>query len=262
MMMWRRISGRRAGSPERDELPGGRDVTTEPREQQEPSMEEILSSIRRIIADEDTDNSPGDDELGAAEAHSEALDDDAEALARAAEEDDDADEDVLELTKMVRESGEVIDLQGERSSTDEAMYDEARYDDGARDDDRARNDNDQRRELAPADHASEEEPAGAGRDHIQRKDQVVHSEHARAAELMSATTASVAGGAFAKLSQALQRTPEEESVAETSGRTVEQFIEDIARPMLKEWLDENLPPIVERLVQKEIQKISRRAELI
>jgi cell pole-organizing protein PopZ len=221
-------------------------------------MEEILSSIRRIIADEDTDdNGPGDDELGAAEARSEALDDDAEARARAAEEEDDSDEDVLELTKMVRESGEVIDLQGERSSADDAMYDdEARHDDGARDDD------DQRMELAPADHAPEEEPAGAGREHIQRKDQVVHSDHARAAELMSATTASVAGGAFAKLSQALQRTPEEESVAETSGRTVEQFIEDIARPMLKEWLDENLPPIVERLVQKEIQKISRRAELI
>jgi uncharacterized protein len=221
-------------------------------------MEEILSSIRRIIADEDTDDaSPGDDELGAAEAQSEALDDDAEALARAAEEEDDDDEDVLELTKMVRESGEVIDLQGERSSADDAMYDdEARDDDGARDEDN------QRMELAPADHAPEEEPAGAGREHIQRKDQVVHSEHARAAELMSATTASVAGGAFAKLSQALQRTPEEESVAETSGRTVEQFIEDIARPMLKEWLDQNLPPIVERLVQKEIQKISRRAELI
>jgi cell pole-organizing protein PopZ len=150
----------------------------------------------------------------------------------------------------VRESGEVIDLQGERSSADDAMEDEQ-----ARDDD-------QQSEVAPVDHAPEHEPAGAPWDHIQRKDEVVHSEHARAAELMSATTASVAGGAFAKLSQALQRTPEEEAVADSSGRTVEQFIEDITRPMLKAWLDEHLPAIVERLVQKEIQKISRRAELI
>jgi hypothetical protein len=226
-------------------------------------MEEILSSIRRIIADEESDDgSPGDDELGAAEAQSEALDDDAETLVREDDEDD-ADEDVLELTKVVRESGEVIDLQGERSSADDAMGDdEARDDDEVRDDDEARDEDDQRVDLAPVDHAPEEEPAEAVRDHIQRKDQVVHSEHATAAELMSATTASVAGGAFAKLSQALQRTPEEESVADSSGRTVEQFIEDIARPMLKEWLDENLPAIVERLVQKEIQKISRRAELI
>jgi uncharacterized protein len=221
-------------------------------------MEEILSSIRRIIADEDTDdNGSGDDELGAAEAQSEALDDEAESLAQAGEDEDDADEDVLELTKVVRESGEVIDLQGERSSADDDLDDDA-----SRDDHDARDDDDQRIELAPVDHAPEEEPAGAGRHHFQRKDQVVHSEHARAAELMSSTTASVAGGAFAKLSQALQRTPEDESVADSSGRTVEQFIEDIARPMLKEWLDQNLPAIVERLVQKEIQKISRRAELI
>jgi cell pole-organizing protein PopZ len=220
-------------------------------------MEEILSSIRRIIADEETDDgSRGDDELGAAEAQSEALDDDVETLARDDEEDD-IDEDVLELTKVVRESGDVIDLQGERSSADDAMDD-----DEARGENEASDDDDQRLELAPVDHAPQQGPAGAGRDHIQRKDQVVHSEHARAAELMSATTASVAGGAFAKLSQALQRTPEEASVADSSGRTVEQFIEDIARPMLKEWLDENLPAIVERLVQKEIQKISRRAELI
>jgi cell pole-organizing protein PopZ len=161
----------------------------------------------------------------------------------------------------VRESGEVIDLQGERSN--DALHDGPDQD-GA--------DDDLRVEVAPSERAPEEERARAGwdqvqrgagsRDHIQRKDQVVPSEHGRTAELMSAATASVAGGAFAKLSQALQRTPEEESVAESSGRTVEQFVEDIARPMLKEWLDQNLPGIVERLVQREIQKISRRAELI
>jgi uncharacterized protein len=108
----------------------------------------------------------------------------------------------------------------------------------------------------------EEHPAGAIQDDPERKDQAVQSEQARATELMSATAATVATGAFAKLSQALQRTPEEEAVADRSGRTVEQFVEDIARPMLKDWLDEHLPAIVERLVQKEIQKISRRAELI
>ena len=116
-------------------------------------------------------------------------------------------------------------------------------------------------EVAPADHTPEE-PAGTSRDHIERKDQVVHNEPARASELLSATTASVAGGAFARLSQALQRTPEAESVADSSGRTVEQFFEDIARLILKEWLDANLPGIIERLVQKEIQKIARRADLM
>jgi cell pole-organizing protein PopZ len=30
------------------------------------------------------------------------------------------------------------------------------------------------------------------------------------------------------------------------------------RPMLKDWLDENLPPLVERLVREEIERVSRR----
>ena len=108
------------------------------------------------------------------------------------------------------------------------------------------------------------EPGGGiemPRTSIERKDEQVPSEKVRTSELVSGAVASMATGAFAKLSQALQRTPEEVSVADGSGRTVEQFVEDIARPMLKEWLDDHLPAIVERLVQKEIQKISRRAEL-
>ena len=34
------------------------------------------------------------------------------------------------------------------------------------------------------------------------------------------------------------------------------------RPMLKEWLDENRPQIVQRLVQREIDRISRNADPI
>jgi cell pole-organizing protein PopZ len=208
-------------------------------------MEEILSSIRRIIADEEADEA-GDDGLGAAEARAEALDEHAGAPAQTADADHE-DDDVLELTKVVRESGEIVDLQSERAGADAAIEEpdpaEPSYAEDAAD-----------QEIELADRA-------AIHDHIQREDEPVQSEKARVSELVSASAATVATGAFAKLSEALQRTPQEESVADGSGRTVEQFIEDIARPMLKEWLDEHLPQVVERLVQKEIQKISRRAEL-
>ena len=36
--------------------------------------------------------------------------------------------------------------------------------------------------------------------------------------------------------------------------------EDLLRPMLKEWLDEHLPAVVERVVEKEISRISRGVE--
>jgi cell pole-organizing protein PopZ len=40
------------------------------------------------------------------------------------------------------------------------------------------------------------------------------------------------------------------------GRTVEELVSELMRPMLKTWLDENLPAIVERLVRAEIERIS------
>lgn len=42
-----------------------------------------------------------------------------------------------------------------------------------------------------------------------------------------------------------------------SGATIESLMRDMLRPMLKEWLDENLPAVVERMVEKEIARVSR-----
>lgn len=42
-----------------------------------------------------------------------------------------------------------------------------------------------------------------------------------------------------------------------SGATIESLMRDMLRPMLKEWLDENLPAVVERMVEREISRISR-----
>jgi len=40
-------------------------------------------------------------------------------------------------------------------------------------------------------------------------------------------------------------------------RTLEDLVHDMLRPMLKAWLDENLPDMVERLVRAEIERVSR-----
>jgi cell pole-organizing protein PopZ len=42
-----------------------------------------------------------------------------------------------------------------------------------------------------------------------------------------------------------------------AGATIESLMRDMLRPMLKEWLDENLPAVVERMVEREITRISR-----
>lgn len=43
-----------------------------------------------------------------------------------------------------------------------------------------------------------------------------------------------------------------------AGRTMEEVVTDALRPMLKDWLDTNLPPLVEAMVAKEISRITGR----
>ena len=45
------------------------------------------------------------------------------------------------------------------------------------------------------------------------------------------------------------------------GPTIEDVVREEARPMLKAWLDEHLPPLVERLVRAEIERVVGRAAL-
>lgn len=42
-----------------------------------------------------------------------------------------------------------------------------------------------------------------------------------------------------------------------NARTLEDLVKEILRPMLKSWLDDNLPSMVERIVRAEIERVSR-----
>jgi cell pole-organizing protein PopZ len=45
----------------------------------------------------------------------------------------------------------------------------------------------------------------------------------------------------------------------SGGPTLEDLVRAELRPMLKEWLDSYLPPLVERLVRTEIERVVSRA---
>ena len=68
-----------------------------------------------------------------------------------------------------------------------------------------------------------------------------------AALLSDAASASIAG-AFGSLSNTLLT---------GNARTLEDLVKDIMKPMLKTWLDDNLPMVVERLVKAEIERVAR-----
>lgn len=249
-------------------------------------MEEILSSIRRIIADEETDEAgaaDNDDKTASADAEASTMD--ALEVLEDDDEDEDDSSDVLELTSVVDEEPDIEQEPADdpmSSATLELVEDTVDEDDievaeidGLPDvsdlaDDEVEVDDadddvvsDIEAALLRDEDALEEVKIDTIETTSSQEDEpAVSTKKAETEALLSTGTASTTTGAFAKLSKAFRPTPVEESVADGAGRTVEQFIEDMARPMLKEWLDENMPAIVERLVQKEIQKIARRAELL
>ncbi|MGY2049494.1 PopZ family protein [Methylobacterium sp. JK268] len=47
------------------------------------------------------------------------------------------------------------------------------------------------------------------------------------------------------------------TVLTNNARTLEDLVQDMLRPMLKSWLDDNLPSLVERLVRAEIERVAR-----
>lgn len=222
----------------------------DPKEQQEPSMEEILASIRRIISEDEEggEGGEGGDEAGAESAPEEASeiaseddidalmaddspaedekasDDDIDSIMAAAKSAPEADnDDVLNLTEEVQDDGTVVDLDADGG--DEAVEIVAVDIDEPKPEPKA--------ESPP------EVPQGGG--------------------LVAPPIAAEATSTFAGLASAVElgRLASSQGIG---GRTVEDVVKEVVRPIVKEWLDANLAALVERLVSREIDRMSRRAE--
>ncbi|MEH2527752.1 MULTISPECIES: PopZ family protein [unclassified Bradyrhizobium] len=73
-------------------------------------------------------------------------------------------------------------------------------------------------------------------------------ESAPARPILSHSTVSAVESAFNSLAN---------TVLSNNARTLEDLVKEMLRPMLKSWLDDNLPGLVERIVKAEIERVSR-----
>jgi cell pole-organizing protein PopZ len=71
---------------------------------------------------------------------------------------------------------------------------------------------------------------------------------APAQQILSHSTVSAVESAFNSLAN---------TVLSNNARTLEDLVKEMLRPMLKSWLDDNLPGLVERIVKAEIERVSR-----
>ncbi len=157
--------------------------------EQEPSIEEILASIRQIISDDDEEETKE------------------EVLESPVRHDDD---DVLELTEE-----DLVDPE------------------------------------------PESEPEIEMRDPIEEEEEKIMApppESVPSDILSSSTQAS----ALSSLSKLTKKMPINSSRS-YDGITLEDIVRETLHPMLREWMDDNLPSMVERIVQKELEKLARRA---
>nr|ANO58294.1 hypothetical protein [uncultured Alphaproteobacteria bacterium] len=200
--------------------------------QAEPSMEEILASIRRIISEGGEEEEKPDaarpsiekySALGAGRISAEAQLADAAELTAAGDE-------VLELTDEVDEHGNVVEtLAPEQDGPAVETAETAKI------------------------NALGAEPVAT----VIPAEQVMENDE----PLIETITEEATAGAFAALASQMG----EGSVSENgqkitpSGRTLEEHVLEMLRPMLREWLDKHLPQMVQRLVQREIDRIIHRS---
>lgn len=86
---------------------------------------------------------------------------------------------------------------------------------------------------------------------VRTEEEGVGSSHAVAASASS----------FARLAQTAKAVPSKSTtLADQRNVTLDQLIQDMIRPMIKQWIDAHLPALVEEMVAKEIKRITKHLE--
>jgi cell pole-organizing protein PopZ len=201
---------------------------------QEPSMEEILASIRKIISDDDAKP------VAASRAAAAEPEQPAEAGEPAPQGQDDIDA-LLADFDAANDQESVLELTEEMVAADESRV-EADLDfvDAL-----------PAAEVEPEPEAAfVPEPMAAERAEPRFvPPSPPQSEAPRFEErLLSSATDSAISSAFGSLTH---------TILSHNARTLDDLVQDMLRPMLKAWLDDNLPSLVERLVRAEIERVSR-----
>ena len=161
-------------------------------QEQDPSIEEILASIRQIISDDDEEGAP--------------------------------QEEAPELTQPESSPESEIEALPEESDPEEVF------------------------ELTEAMQSEEASFEAPSTDLMSKVSDTVEE------EIFTETAADATVGAFSKLSESIALSTYSSDV------TLEDIVKDMLRPMLREWIDSNMPRIVEVLVEKELEKLARHAK--
>src|SRR5258705_7580685 len=232
---------------------------TQPAKVQEPSMEEILASIRRIIADDEAKPAAAEKPASPPAAAKPAVMKDIppSAIAPAPKPvaapkpapppppppppDPNTQDDIDEMLASLDAATPEADIRPAQSEADVfELTDEMALPDPAPPAPPAASFN----KIEPADDIEFSEAKASRRQPAYEPP----FESAPARPILSHSTVSAVESAFNSLAN---------TVLSNNARTLEDLVKEMLRPMLKSWLDDNLPGLVERIVKAEIERVSR-----
>lgn len=199
---------------------------------EEDSMEDILVSIRDIIAEENNPEGPKEE---MAETMEEAMEEIKEAEAASSPEEAPANPPAEETEEEALELTDVVEEPESKEAAEEPAAAEAPKEEEATE---AAEEKDVLNDI-------DEALGGATEDSAPSESLVSEKPAEQSTAAMKELVDNIPG-------------PDIESKSFRGGNTVEDLVVETLKPMLSEWLDENLPTIVENIVQKEIKKLVPR----
>ena len=192
----------------------------ETRGDNEPSMEEILASIRRIIS-EDSDPRRSPSPKG-------------------------REGEVLDLTEMLTADGSVVSLASRRPGVATQTEGQAGP------------------EPAVPETGKQDKGREGGSSAIvqfsEKEHKSVMSEAEARASIVSDSTLDASAASLGRLARAVRREAALRAFSGEEDRRVEDLVREALAPMLRDWLDRNLPDMVEAVVREEIEKMVRRLQ--
>ena len=214
--------------------------------EEEQSMDEILGSIREILSDEDQENQP-----------------EAVASANNTEEEQVDESDATqspEPEESLSEDAEPVDPEATAVQDVEATSD-------------SESDMADQTEANEAEDATDNEPSDGGSESEDSSETEESNEFLELTKdmiappppdfdagspIVSGATQTASADPLQELAKALLN--RRDIAIGNRDMTLEGLIREILRPLLKEWLDDNLPYLIERLVKKEIDHMVNKAE--
>jgi uncharacterized protein len=199
-------------------------MNSKPAEETEMSMEEILASIRRYVADDGPETNLSEGEF---------------VSGRTAE--------VIRLTEAL-ESNQSSSQSSHQQHRSHQMPQEPIYS-SPQSSSPSYKETDPMYDKTRQSYTYEQTPHPGGYQHEPQKP-------------MSDHTTQASASAFSRLADAVKsaNTPThqapEQHIPHTSASPLEDLMIEMIRPMIRNWMDQHLPEVVERLVSKEIEKIT------